>query len=213
MAITLYYLSGSPYTWRVHLAMEHKGIPYQLKAMSYDAGDFKSPEFAALNPRRRVPVIVDDGFALYESAAIVEYLCDKWPGAPSLLSPELRQRALQRRIIREADQYVAEPVERLVESVLFTPPEEWSEEGIAAGRGALKGELARWEPALSGAYLAGALSAADFTLYPLLALVQRMGARKPGLASPDLFGPRMTEWMQRMQALPVIQKTWPPHWK
>jgi len=65
MALTLYYLSGSPYAWRVWLALEHKRIPYELKAMSYDAGDFKRPDFLALNPRHRVPVIVDDGFALY----------------------------------------------------------------------------------------------------------------------------------------------------
>ncbi|TMJ48428.1 MAG: hypothetical protein E6G84_11845, partial [Alphaproteobacteria bacterium] len=38
------------------------------------------PEFAALNPRRKVPVIVDEGFALYESGAIVEYLEDKRAG-------------------------------------------------------------------------------------------------------------------------------------
>ena len=72
MALTLYYLSGSPYAWRVWLALEHKGIPCQLRSMSYDAGDFQKPDFAALNPRRRVPVVVEeDGFALYESAAIV----------------------------------------------------------------------------------------------------------------------------------------------
>ena len=90
MALTLYYLSGSPYAWRVWLALEHKGIPYQLRSMSYDAGDFQKPEFAALNPRRRVPVIVeDDGFALYELAAIVEYLDEKsqgW-GAAVLVGP------------------------------------------------------------------------------------------------------------------------------
>ncbi len=74
MALTLYYLSGSPYAWRVWLALEHKGFPYQLRTMSYDAGDFQKPEFAALDPRRRVPVIDDGGFVLYESAAIVEYL-------------------------------------------------------------------------------------------------------------------------------------------
>jgi glutathione S-transferase len=48
--------------------------------------DFRNPEFAALNPRRRVPIIEDDGFALYESAAIVEYLetslsLFRWRGA------------------------------------------------------------------------------------------------------------------------------------
>ena len=122
MALAFYYASGSPYAWRVWLALEHKGIPYERKTLSFDAGDLKTPEFAALNPRRKVPVIVDEGFALYESGAIVEYLEDKRPGEPRLFSADLRQRALQRRMVREADQYFAAPMERLVEAVLFTPP-------------------------------------------------------------------------------------------
>src|SRR6266704_6026625 len=123
MALAFYYASGSPYAWRVWLALEHKGIPYERKTLSFDAGDLKRPEFVALNPRRKVPVIVDEGFALYESGAIVEYLEDKRPGEPRLFSADLRQRALQRRMVREADQYFAAPMERLVEAVLFTPPE------------------------------------------------------------------------------------------
>jgi glutathione S-transferase len=213
MAATLYYLSGSPYAWRVWLALEHKGVPYQLKTMSYDAGDFKKPEFLALNPRHRVPVIVDDGFVLYESAAIVDYIADKWPGEPRLLAADIRRRAIQRRMIREADQYVGEVVEQLVGAILFTPREKWSEETIAAARDALKKELAMWETMIVSDFLAGELSAVDFALYPFLALVERMGTRKPGLVTPELLGPRMTAWAQRMKSLPVVQKTWPPHWK
>jgi len=64
MALTFYYASGSPYAWRVWLALEHKGVPYELKILSFDAGDLKMPEFRVLNPRQKVPVIVDDGFTL-----------------------------------------------------------------------------------------------------------------------------------------------------
>jgi glutathione S-transferase len=213
MALTLYYLSGSPYAWRVWYALEHKGIPHELKALSFDGGDFEKPEFAALTPRRRIPVIVDDGFALYESAAIVEYIADKWSGEPSLLSDDMRKRAVQRRMIREADQYVGAAMERLVEAILFTPPERWSEDIIGAARASLKTEFAMWEALISGEYLSGALSAVDFTLYPMVALVQRMGTRKPGLVTPDLMGPKLTDWARRLQTLPVTQKTWPPHWK
>jgi glutathione S-transferase len=213
MPTTLYYLSGSPYAWRVWLALAHKGIAHELKPMSYDAGDFKKPEFVALNPRRRVPVISDDGYVLYESAAIIEYLSDKWPGEPHLLSADLRERGLQRRMIREADQYVAEIVERLVHEILFTPREKWSDDKIAAARDDLKAELALWETTVTDEYLAGPLSAVDFTLFPLLALVERMGTRKTDLVAPDLTGPNIAAWVQRMKELPVIQKTWPPHWK
>jgi glutathione S-transferase len=213
MALTLYYLSGSPYAWRVWLALEHKGIPYRLRSMSYDAGDFQKPEFAALNPRRRVPVIVeDDGFALYESAAIVEYLDERPGGEARLFSPDPRQRAVQRRMVREADQYFATSLEHLVEAVLFTPPERRSQEKIEAAWEGMRAELALWEGLVEGEWLAGGLSAADFTLFPEVALGRRIAQRNPGLVEGELLGPRLQAWMLRMEALPVVQTTWPPHW-
>ncbi len=213
MALTFYYASGSPFAWRVWLALEHKGIPYELKIMSFDAGDLQKPEYLALNPRHRVPVIVDDGFALYESAAIVEYLEDRWPGEPRLFSADVRRRALQRRMVREADSYFVEGMTHLAQAVLFTPKESWSEEKIAGACAEVKKELSMWESAIAGDYLAGELSAADITLYPQVALVLRIAGRKPGLVSADLIGPRMTAWTRRMEALPITQKTRPPHWK
>jgi len=51
MPLTFYYGSGSPYSWRVWFALEHKRIPYELKVLSFSAGDLKKPEYAAINPR------------------------------------------------------------------------------------------------------------------------------------------------------------------
>lgn len=213
MAMTLYAMSGSPYAWRVWLALEYKGLPYELKTLSFDAGDFQKTEFRALTPRRRVPVIADDGFVLYESAAILEYLEDKSPQEPHLFSPDFRQRALQRRMVREADQYFAAGLERLVEAVLFTPRERRSLERIETACAEIRKELAFWEAAVVDDYLAGGLSAADFTLYPQIALVRRIAQRNPETVSIDLPAPKVTGWMARMDALPIVQKTWPPHWK
>jgi len=97
--------------------------------------------------------------------------------------------------------------------VLFTPAPERSAERIAAICADLKRELAIWEAAIAGDYLAGALSAADFTLYPLIALIERMAKRNPGVIPADLAGPKINTWMRRMAALPVVQATWPPHWR
>jgi glutathione S-transferase len=213
MTPILYYASGSPYAWRVWLALEHKGAAYELKTLSFDAGEVRTPAFLALNPRGRVPVLVDDGFALFESAAIVEYVEERWPEAPRLFSADLRQRALQRRLIREADIYVVGPLERLVEAVLFTKPEEREPETIAKICTDLREELRSWETAMAGDFLAGPLSAADFTLYPVLALVRRMQSRNPGLIPAELTGPKVADWIARMDALPLVQKTWPPHWR
>lgn len=213
MAVTFYYASGSPYAWRVWLALEHKGVPHDFKLLSFDAGDLRKPEFVALNPRRKVPVLVDDGFALAESAAILEYIAERWPEGPRLFDADLKRRALQRRMIREADEYAAPAMEKIAEAILFTPAERRSEPLIAALRGDLEKELACWEAAIEGDWLVGAVSATDFTLFPILALVRRMDKRHPALAASGITGPRMTAWMNRMETLPAVQKTWPPHWK
>jgi glutathione S-transferase len=79
-------ITGQARPTRVWLALEHKGIPYHRKTLSFDAGDLRTAEFGALNPRRRVPVLVDDDFALTESAAIVEYIEERWPSGPALVA-------------------------------------------------------------------------------------------------------------------------------
>lgn len=203
MALDFYYASGSPYAWRVWLALEHKRIPHTWKLLSFDSGDLETPTFGKINPRRKVPAIVDDGFALYESSAILEYLEDKNP-EPRLFSADLRERATQRRMIREADAYFAEAMEHLLEAIAEKKP---------ADPEPMRAEIARWEAALTGDFLAGALSAADFTLYPMVALLERYGQRNPQAMPAALIPPRLAGWMARMAALDIVQKTRPPHWK
>ena len=136
MAITFYYGSGSPYAWRVHLALEHKALPYDRKILSFAAGDTRKPEFVALNPRHRVPTITDGDFTLYESNAIVEYLDEAYPGRGQPLFPgDAKSRALIRRLvpilpgllrIRPSLTPVAAAclVVLMIGATMFTPPEQ-----------------------------------------------------------------------------------------
>jgi glutathione S-transferase len=57
MALAFYCGSGSPFAWKVWLTLEHKQVAYELKVLSFDRGDTKSPEFLAVNPRGQVPAI------------------------------------------------------------------------------------------------------------------------------------------------------------
>jgi glutathione S-transferase len=215
MSITFYYGSGSPYAWRVWLALEHKQLPYKIELLSFAAGDLRKPEFLALNPRHKTPVIVDDGFALYESAAIVEYLEDAYPTAGQPLFPKsVRERAVARRLIREADQYVADALDRMVGEVLFKKPEQWNQDVIEAGRNKFSKELSRFENYLPReGFFMGSVGAVDFTLYPQIALALRMELRKPDLKIASSFGPKLTAWKARVETLPYFVKTIPPHWK
>lgn len=214
MALTFYYGSGSPFAWRVWLALEHKGIAHTLRTMSFSAGDLKTPEYLAINPRGQVPAIEHDGFALAESAAIVEYLEDAFPGTPALFPGDARRRAAIRSRIQQADQAVL-PIEgRLTQRVLFTKREAWNPEKIDDALAQLKAELVLWEPLVGGAWLVGdAPTAADFTLYPLLALALRSQVKRPETDVRGCFGPRLDAWMTRCTAHPLFDSTVPPHWK
>ncbi len=213
MALTFYCGSGSPYAWRVWLALEHKAITYELKMISFSAGDLKRPEFLRINPRHKVPAITDGDLALYESAAIVEYLDEQYASGKKLFPGTTKQRAVIRRLVREADEYVAHAQEQLVDQVLFTPQDQWDADEIASARKSLGRELGIFEGYLSGDYLAEELSAADITLYPMIALCLRMERKKPDLDVRSAIGPKLGAWMKRMEALPYFDKTYPPHWK
>ena len=138
--ITFYYASGSPFAWRAWLALEYKSLPYDLKSMSFFDGDLKTPEYLRINPRGKVPSIVDDGFSLYESAAILEYLDEQYPDNGSPLFPgSSRNRAHIRRLVNEADFYLDQANRKILLQILFTPKENWDDEQIANGIPVLRG--------------------------------------------------------------------------
>jgi glutathione S-transferase len=214
MTLVLYYGSGSPYAWRVQLALEHKALQYERKVLSFSAGDTRKPEFIALNPRHRVPVLVDGDFVLYESNAIVEYLDEAYPGRGAPLFPgDVRQRALVRRFIEEADNYYYEATSQVLTQAFWKKPEEREADKIAAGRKAVVDESELFTRAMRGEYLAGQLSAADFTLYPLVASLWRAEMKLPELDAAGMVTPQLLAWKARIEALPYFDKTLPPHWR
>lgn len=213
MALTFYCGSGSPYAWKVWLVLEHKQIPYEFRLLSFDRGDTKSPEFRAINPRGKVPTIVDDGFALWESAAIAEYLEERYPQNPLLPPGDARARATARRLAAEAESYLSPAVGELFDLTLFAK-EPAAPAAIAASHQRLLEELGRFESQLVGPHLVGPLSLADFTLFPHLRLLKRIDDRQPGKGiADDRLPPKLQAWKKRIESLPYYEKTIPPHWK
>ena len=58
-SVEIYWISGSPFAWRVLLTAEVKGIPYEEKLLQASKGELKTPEFLAINPLGRVPALRD----------------------------------------------------------------------------------------------------------------------------------------------------------
>jgi glutathione S-transferase len=215
MAIDFFHGHGSPFSWRVWLALEHKKVPYELKVLSFAAGDTKKPEFVALNPRHRVPTIVDDGFVLWESGAILEYLEDRFPEGPKLYPGDAKGRAQVRRLAREAEEYLyREGVDPIVDEFFWKGEQPADMEKVAKHRERVREELAWFEKAMAGAFLAGdAPTAADFVLYPNLAYLKRVTFRKPEAKLTELIPPGIAAWMKRIESLPYFDKTIPEHWR
>lgn len=213
--ITFYFGSGSPYAWKVWLALEHKQLPYEAKRMSFDRDELKSAEFTAINPRQKVPAIVDNGFAMYESSAILEYLEDRYPDSGAPLWPrDVTARAIARRQAAEVSAYI-DPINDKIFSEVFGPADKAPNVVvIEEGKQSLAAELARIDAWLEKDYLAGdQLSGADFTLYPYLAFLGRVDNRKPAYHLHPLVPPKLAAWMKRIEALPYFERTYPPHWK
>jgi glutathione S-transferase len=86
MSLTFYY---HPYsTAAVTLwELEELGIPHEKVRMELDKRDQDRPDFRALNPNGKIPVIVHDGTPIFESAAIALYLGEQF-GVAKKLYPE-----------------------------------------------------------------------------------------------------------------------------
>ncbi len=82
-------------TIRAHWAAHELGLDYEAKLIGPRTGETQTAEFAALNVKGKIPVLVDDGFVLTESAAIVTYLADAY-GPHTGLAPKAGTRARAR---------------------------------------------------------------------------------------------------------------------
>lgn len=74
------YTAPTPNGWKVSVALEELGLPYEARLINILEGEQKRPDFLAINPNGRIPAIVDraaDDFAVFESGAILIYLAEK----------------------------------------------------------------------------------------------------------------------------------------
>jgi glutathione S-transferase len=220
MAIEIFWGSGSPFSWRVLLALQIKNIPYESKLLEFSKGHHKTPEFVKLNPRSRVPVLREGDVSLYESLAILQYLEKKHP-APALFGHSAAETGKIMQWVCECENYLVPPVEELILPIYFGQLNDTNKEAVAAAGQRALTELSHVEERYQGGpYLLGdTVTAADLCVYPELQSVLR-AAGKPAAASlgVDVLPlekrfPRLAAWCKRIEALPGYDKTYPPHWR
>jgi glutathione S-transferase len=210
--IKFYYLSGSPFAWRVWLALEHKAIPYQKIDLSFSDGDLRTPEYLSVSPRGKVPAIVHENECFIESSVILEYLDEKFTESQNVLFPsEPLARARVRQLINEVDLYLDLVSRKLMNAVFFTRRENWEPLRIVEASNRVSEELATINRRYD-LFFSEQLTAADFTIFPIVKLIERLGKLAKTVGGEVMIGDRIEKRVSELENIPIFQKTWPPHW-
>jgi len=219
MALELYWGSGSPYSWRVLLALELKGVPYAPHVLQFSKQEHKSPQMLRMNPRGRVPVLKDGDFVVFESLACLLYLDRKYPEAP-LFGNSPEEAGTIMRVICEYQAYAENYVTQIVSAVFLDTLDENMEE-VTRAMHLVAGEARTIEGRLSTSdWLVGErVSAADIVVFPsIMLLLRAMEKREAGELRSRFLPmavtyPAIARWIKRVEALPGYDRTYPPHWR
>ncbi len=161
---------------RIVWLFEELGMEYALNKMALHPKDLKSDEHRKRHPLGRVPVLDDGEVSLYETAAIIEYVMEKYgdgglkPPVDSPLFAEYLQ------WFHYSEGMVMPPINTIMVNTVLLPPERRNEEALGQAQRLLSRAVAPVDAALEGReYLVGDFSAADIQLGHALFMSNRLG--------------------------------------
>jgi len=93
MPVEVYMMKMSAPCRSVLMTLKHLNIPYNVNIVNLMAGEHMKEEYLKINPQHCIPTIVDDGFALWESRAILAYLVNKYAPGHALYPTDPKERA------------------------------------------------------------------------------------------------------------------------
>lgn len=207
--ITVYVFGSAPSAvvnvtrdLRVVWALEECGLPYRLQPLDALRGEHKQDAYTRVQPFGQLPSIDDDGFRLFESAAIVLYAAEK---SGRLLPDGVRARALAAQWTLAAVNTVEPPLIELFTIDHFAAGSAWAAERrptvverAQARLAALDAELARRR------YLLGDdFSAPDILMTTVLRIAHGSGLLE---AAPNVAG-----YVERCEARPAWKKVLAEH--
>src|SRR5215469_7061588 len=220
MTIEVFWGSGSPYAWRVLLALEHKRLAYVSHLLQFSKQEHKSPQMLVLNPRGRVPVIKDGDYVCFESLAILYYLDLKYP-QPPIFGRTPEEAGTIMRVICEYQAYIEPHLGTITDAIFFGQAEELGSDRVTAAMHAVASEARTIEGRLSKSeWIVGdAFSAVDMVIFPGIQLLKRALERPVARELSSRFMPvevnypALGRWLIRVAALPGYERTYPPHWR
>jgi glutathione S-transferase len=203
---SVHSIPGSPFGRSVLAMLEEKKAPYRLSPVA--PGTLKTPEYLALHPFGRVPVLVHNGFKLYETQAILRYL-DRVLPQPALTPSDVKRAARMDQVMNINDWYLFHGVGNVIifhrvigPQVLGLTPDEDAIKAAMPKAHAVFDELA----SLLGeqSYFAGdTLSLADLLLAPAVDFFTTI-PEWTVLGAPHA---NLVAWMKRMQERASLKAT------
>jgi glutathione S-transferase len=195
--MTLYDNAFSPFARKVRMVLEQKG----LEAVYVDGLRRENHSLLqSANGRVEVPALMDGDLTVVNSSDIVAYLDHRYPENP-VLPGEPAARARARAWERTADDTI-DPILVDISYWLWAErPDEMPDGLLAAARADMDQVYSALESELGDdGFVCGALTVADFALFPHLMSVKAMGVP----IDRDVY-PRLSGWLKRMLALDICQ--------
>jgi glutathione S-transferase len=196
----LYYSPGAC-SIGIHLLLEEIGKPYEAVRLDLRAGDQQKADFAAVNPKGKVPTLVrDDGRVITEYPVVAHWLAKTNPQAKLL--PKTEEAELE---AASAMDFCVATIHMQGFSRLFRPsnfaPNEADHDAVKArGRELIEKGYAIMDKALAAReWVAGDFSYADSALF----YVEFWGAKRMGLQLP----PTLAAHLERTLARPAAKRT------
>ena len=194
------HTAATPNGKKASIALEELGLPYQVRRWNLQAEEQLTPEFLALNPNHKIPVLEDDGLVVWESGAILLHLGEKHDPKGAILPKDPRQRlaAIQYAFFQTGG--IGPNLGRL--GAALRKPGEKNQEMIEIFRGEVARLLGVLERILDDGrqYLAGPYSIGDIMHYPWLKVLLDLGAKEITEQK------KVVAWLERIGARPAVQK-------
>ena len=200
MSLTFYYAPMSTASI-TELVLEELGVPCEKVKLDLKNGETKKPEFLKLNPTGKVPVLVHDGTAIWESSAITMYLGDAFGVEKKLYPAAGPKRGEAMKWIAWSNVTLGDAVARFMRNTMdWVPKEQHNEKAAEAGKKDIASCLQILDHALEGKqFLAGDYSLADTHVNSFVDWLRHM---KMDLAAYK----HLNAWSQRCCARPAYAK-------
>jgi glutathione S-transferase len=193
--IKLYTFPQSSNSRKVRIALIEKGLEFERIPIDLTKKEQKNPEYLKINPFGQVPALDDEGFIVYDSTVINEYLEDEYP-YPPLLPKDSDGRA-RARMMEDFRDNLFNLASTQLNRELRKPEGERNPQTIESARAEIVKCFDRIEKELQGReYLAGEFSLADIAFMPNLDSLERMNI------AIDAKYKNVLAWIARLKARP-----------